>query len=129
MTGSDLGVSNPFAAFTANFGGFLGVPSALSSASSTQLIAAGFHSLLGFTVSEVSGVASQTVTFYDGATSSPSVGGAFFGPVNLGPGQTVTAGNVLPGGWTASSGILTLGVGLNGRGTPSGLVAGAVFYQ
>lgn len=117
--------SGPYDNLTANFGGFLAVPSALSTASSVLLVSGQFNNLLGFTVSEVSGNASQTVTFYDGATSSAA--NPNFGRINLAPNQTIT--QWLPnGGWNASSGNLYLGVGVGG-GTPSGLVAGAVIYS
>lgn len=120
------GGGNPNAVLEAPFGGFLAVPSALSSASSTVLIPSGFHTLWGYQVSEVGGAASQTVSFYDGATSSSA--NTNFGRVNLTLNQTVTNW-FAPGGINASSGQLYLAVGVGGPGTPSGLVAGVVFYQ
>jgi hypothetical protein len=90
------------------------------------VLSGSFHAIRSWIISEVSGVATQSVTFYDGATSTGST--SSWGPINLAPGQTVTYhfGDV---GLTASSGSLFMGIGQNCRGTPSGLVAGVVFIQ
>lgn len=114
--------NNPYAVLTANLGGPAGTPSAYSSGSSSLLVASGFHTLYGYTFSEVHGVGSAAVTLYDGATSA--VTNQHFGEQHIGPNGTLTNW-FPPNGITFTSGMCFVGLG----GVASGYVSGAVFYQ
>jgi hypothetical protein len=118
---AQLGVSNPYASTIVNFGGPRAAgASAIGGASSYQLISSGFHAITAWSIAEVTGTATATLAFYDGAGASP--GNTHYGVISLAPNESIR--DAFPFALTGSSGQLWLGVG-----SSAGAVAGAVAYQ